>query len=207
MFGKLHTLNQMLAYQLQPYRLLGRATQHGPRLRVVVEHMRGDEVNQEELQTLLESLLTAVPLPVTDVFVQLVCRQTGEITWEHRLPLTAAVSLSPLRDRKALLRQDYPLWRVSFFGLALVLGIIWWAQQQWVVGIPVVLALGAGVIFPVAKRSLLGIVDLWVRLGLLTAGVTCLGLGGWMAWVNGWVSVVPVALLGLSGWFLLGLAL
>ncbi len=207
MWGRLHSLNQMLSYQLPAFRLLGRARRQGSRILICVEYMRGDNVNIPELQTLLINLVTAAQLPQRDLVVQLICRQTGELTWQERLHLEPDPELTLVRpDRKAMLRQDYPLWRVSFFAAGVILSVIAVAGQSWGLGIPIALAVGIGIAFPHLKRSLLSLLDLWVRLGLGVAGVTCVGIGGWLV-VNAPTNGVLASLLLLSGWTLLGLAL
>ncbi|MEN9240219.1 MAG: hypothetical protein Q6J68_05625, partial [Thermostichales cyanobacterium SZTDM-1c_bins_54] len=205
MWGKLRSFNQLLNYQLAALHLFGQARRQGSRIQIRIEYMRGDTVNVPELQALLVNLVTAAQLPEQDFLVQLICRQTGEITWQERLHLEPEqVLVAPTLDRKALLRQDYPFWRVSFFVFVVLLTTIALLSQRWSLGIPIGLGLVLGLGFPQLKRSLVGFRDLWLRLGLGVAGLTCGGIALWMLVVNGQISLVPAALLLLSGWALLG---
>jgi hypothetical protein len=211
MSRNLKLLNQILAYKFTQLRLFGKAEQKGPILNVLVERLRGDEVDtQQVLETVKASVDAALLQGLRKVNVYIWCRNQAEEEpeWSGGFDYEP-LPLPDLRDDQAnRFRQDYAGVRVIFFILAVIWGILYVVYKQPLLYmIPPLLSLILGYLFPMLKRRVNLTVDiLFRRIGLGT-GIGLVGIGFVLLWQAGlqlsW-GYIPFALIGL---LLIGLGL
>ncbi len=209
---KLRALNQILRRKLEEQRLFGKAEIKGRVLNVLVERVKGDEVDTQQLLETVRAAVDAALLgPIRKVNIYLWCRNQSDAEdpeW------SGSFDYAPLPvNREALtptaeFRQDYSGIRVLFFGLTTITVMLYFLKERSLLDlIPPLLSLVMGTLFPWGKRLVKRRVDrIFRRLGM-GIGFGLWGFTLWLLFQDPLQQSVLISLLLMAGLLLVGLGL
>jgi hypothetical protein len=209
---KLRALNQILQRKLEEQRLFGKAEVKGRVLNVLVERVKGDQVDTQQLLDTVRAAVDAALLgPIRKVNVYLWCRsQSGSEDPEW----SGSFDYMPLQVNReattptAEFRQDYSGIRVLFFGLTAITVLLYFLKaRNWLDLIPALLSLVVGTLFPWGKRLVKRRVDpIFRRLGM-GIGFALWGLTLWLLFQDPLQHSFLISLFLIAGLLLVGLGL
>lgn len=201
----LKELKHILAYQMDALHLAVEARLKGPVLYVMLEYVRGDRVDSEQVSAIVRDAMDAVFFPdVNKVSIYTKVLRDADSKAERIATFPYEASLErpeiDVPSRSQTLRQDYPVVRVFFFFCGL-LAAAWLAfDVNPERAIPVGVAILFGTVFPPLKRQLdrPGLVGIRIIAAMLSALPIVLACY-WLVKDGGdrWFSIAIAALVGV----------